>query len=91
MDAHSHFNGEYQDGIVYTDMNGATYGRRLIHCCPGDWPQIKEAIADIEAWSVYRAGTCLIALGPPFGAAVELVRESLGRQNALVPFEDRTG
>jgi hypothetical protein len=91
VSAHSKFDGEYQDGIVYRDVNGATYGYRMIHCCPGDWPHIKEPITDIEAWLVYRAGTCLIALGPPFGPVVDLSVELLRGQNAFVPLEGLPG
>lgn len=82
------FDGRYHDDVIITYVNEVPYGRRFIHCCPGDWPAIVKTIDNIDEWSVRRCGSCIIAFSPPSGPAVDRIWDQLGRDNLLsVPTE----
>jgi hypothetical protein len=51
-------------GMLPRTLNGRPCWTDIILCCPGDWPLIKERLADGEQWSTLRMGVQLIAVSP---------------------------
>jgi hypothetical protein len=65
-----HFRGP----MPFRDLDGNLYWKDTILCGAGDWPIIKRlTVKHSRQWNTLRAGVWIIAQGPPFGPAIDLV------------------
>lgn len=65
--------------VYRREYDGLETEHDVIHCCPGDWHDIKERLVDGALWTTLRMGPHLVAIGPPRGLATDAFRHFVRR------------